>query len=318
MTKKKRKKVQLLLQCCVTADTCCQIISLFCTNGYDSPFTNTVPNTLLISFLPWEELDRQVLSGGESGGVGEEGVGKGETLLKTTFGPHHGAFGSLHRPQSLRRTWDRYQDIWSHSQQLTLTVWIIYCELIAMATSEVSARSHNNKTVLRKNALVSRLWRNHYHNFTLRVTAHLRFKKMSQMRKKCSLFFCVISCFTRCSWVHWALQLSRYSCLLFVSPGLVSAGCPEVSGSCGGQRSRGVLPRPIGQAEPLQLLSALVVDSHQVAVLLCQTPKLLLQAGDLHGNLLILHQLGQQLTPTWTERDFRDLRNRCKQKTTTK
>ncbi|KAG7217033.1 hypothetical protein INR49_027572 [Caranx melampygus] len=29
------------------------------------------------------------------------------------------------------------------------------------------------------------------------------------------------------------------------------------------------------------------------------TPKLLLKAGNLHGNLLIFHQLGQQHTPTW-------------------
>ena len=68
----------------------------------------------------------------------------------------------------------------------------------------------------------------------------------------------------------------------------------------GGQRSRGVLPRPIGQAETLQLLGALVVDSHQGAVLLRETPKLLLQTGDLHGNVLILHQLCQQLAPKQT------------------
>ena len=56
----------------------------------------------------------------------------------------------------------------------------------------------------------------------------------------------------------------------------------------------------VRQAEPLQLLRPLVVDSHQVAVLLRQTPELLLETGDLHGNLLVLHQLRQQLAPTWT------------------
>lgn len=50
---------------------------------------------------------------------------------------------------------------------------------------------------------------------------------------KQGLFFCVISWFTGCRCVNWALQLSPYSCflLLLFFPGLVSAGCPEVSGS---------------------------------------------------------------------------------------
>lgn len=79
-------------------------------------------------------------------------------------------------------------------------------------------------------------------------------------------------------------------------PGL-SVDVGMVSGSCGGRRSRGVLPRPTGQAEALQLLGPLVVDSHQGAVLLRQTPELFLQPGDLHGHLLVLHQLRQKLTP---------------------
>lgn len=65
----------------------------------------------------------------------------------------------------------------------------------------------------------------------------------------------------------------------------------------GGQRSRGVPPGPVGQAEAFQLLGALTVDSHQGVVLLRQAAKLLLQAGDLDGHFLILHQLRQQLPP---------------------
>lgn len=65
----------------------------------------------------------------------------------------------------------------------------------------------------------------------------------------------------------------------------------------GGQRSRGVPPGPVGQAEAFQLLGALTVDSHQGVVLLRQAAKLLLQAGDLDGDFLIFHQLRQQLPP---------------------
>lgn len=65
----------------------------------------------------------------------------------------------------------------------------------------------------------------------------------------------------------------------------------------GGQRSRGVPPGPVGQAEAFQLLGALTVDSHQGVVLLRQVAKLLLQAGDLDGDFLIFHQLHQQLPP---------------------
>lgn len=65
----------------------------------------------------------------------------------------------------------------------------------------------------------------------------------------------------------------------------------------GGQRSRGVPPGPVGQAEAFQLLGALAVDSHQGVVLLRQAAKLLLQAGDLDGDFLVLHQLRQQLPP---------------------
>lgn len=66
--------------------------------------------------------------------------------------------------------------------------------------------------------------------------------------------------------------------------------------SCGGRRSRRISANPIGQAEHLQLLGALRVDGHQSAIFLNQTPKLLLQTSDLHGNLLILHQVCQQLS----------------------
>lgn len=65
----------------------------------------------------------------------------------------------------------------------------------------------------------------------------------------------------------------------------------------GGQRSRGVPPGPVGQAEAFQLLGALTVHSHQGVVLLRQAAELLLQAGDLHGDFLIFHQLRQQLPP---------------------
>lgn len=65
----------------------------------------------------------------------------------------------------------------------------------------------------------------------------------------------------------------------------------------GGQRSRGVRVR--SQAEVFQLLSALPVDSRQGAVLLRKTPELLLETGDLNGNVLVLHQLCQQLPSEW-------------------
>lgn len=104
--------------------------------------------------------------------------------------------------------------------------------------------------------------------------------------------FCVISWFTDCDCVKRAL--AEY---LFLVPG------PSVSLESGGlrfwPRSRGVLPRSIVNAEPFQLLSTLFMDCDQGAVLLCQTPKLLLQMGDLHGNLLILHHFRQQLAPKW-------------------
>lgn len=104
--------------------------------------------------------------------------------------------------------------------------------------------------------------------------------------------FCVISWFTDCDCVKRAL--AEY---LFLVPG------PSVSLESGGlrfwPRSRGVLPRSIVNAEPFQLLSTLFMNCDQGAVLLCQTPKLLLQMGDLHGNLLILHHFRQQLAPKW-------------------
>lgn len=102
--------------------------------------------------------------------------------------------------------------------------------------------------------------------------------------------FCVISWFTECGCVKRAL--AEY---LFLVPG------PGVSLESGGlrfwPRSWGVLPRSIVAAEPFQLLSTLFMDCDQGAVLLCQTPKLLLQTGDLQGNLLILHHFRQQLAP---------------------
>lgn len=73
----------------------------------------------------------------------------------------------------------------------------------------------------------------------------------------------------------------------------------EVSGSAEVRGSRGVLLGSVGQAEALQEAGTLVVDSHQGAVLLRETAKLLLQTGDLNGRLLVLHQFGQQLPPGW-------------------
>ena len=67
--------------------------------------------------------------------------------------------------------------------------------------------------------------------------------------------------------------------------------------SLAGQRSRVFRPRLIRQPEALQLLSALRVDRRQVAVLLSEEIELLLKSGDLNGNLVILHQLCQELAP---------------------
>lgn len=96
--------------------------------------------------------------------------------------------------------------------------------------------------------------------YTLMITWCLRLVHMTQRYKKNTVSFCVIGWITDCN------LSTSWDFISGCLPGVMSSGGLGVRG---GQRSRGVLTRLIAEAKPLQLLGALVVDSHQGAVFLC-------------------------------------------------